>query len=550
MPYLKKLKIKGKEYWYLFHTVREKDKFKKISKYIGKELPKNIEQIKADFLNQIKHPKKADKTSILIESLTPLERKVLPILKQHKEVDKIVQKTKLKQVEVMRALQWLQNKNILNIKTSLKEITTLDKNGISVLKKGLPEKRFLKLLPKPIEQLKQELTKDEFNVSIGTLKQKQAIKLGKQITITNKGKQILKQETPEEKLLKTLPLETIKDKQLLNQLLKRNLVKTELKKIRTIQLTKLGQELTSKKLKTNLIETLTPEILAKTKWKNKTFRRYDIQSIVQEIYSGKKQHYRRFLDQVRNKFISLGFKEMDGPLVESDFWDMDALFMPQFHSARDIHQAYYIKEPEYSELDKKIVEKVKQAHENGFNTGSKGWQYKFDVKRTHRNLLRTQGTACSARMLASKNLKIPGKYFGITRCFRYDMIDATHLPDFNQIEGIVIEKNLNIKHLFGLLKMFAKEFAETDEIKIVPGYFPFTSPSAELFAKHPKLGWIELGGAGIFRPELVKPLLGKEISVLAWGLGIDRLGMFKLGIKDIRKLFSHDLKFLRSAKII
>ena len=98
--------------------------------------------------------------------------------------------------------------------------------------------------------------------------------------------------------------------------------------------------------------------------------------------------------------------------------------------------------------------------------------------------------------------------------------------------------------------MFAKEFAETDEIKIVPGYFPFTSPSAELFAKHPKLGWIELGGAGIFRPELVKPLLGKEISVLAWGLGIDRLGMFKLGIKDIRKLFSHDLKFLRSAKII
>ena len=98
--------------------------------------------------------------------------------------------------------------------------------------------------------------------------------------------------------------------------------------------------------------------------------------------------------------------------------------------------------------------------------------------------------------------------------------------------------------------MFAKEFAETDQIKIVPSYFPFTEPSAELFAKHPQLGWIELGGAGIFRPEVVVPLVGKNISVLAWGLGIDRLGMFKLGIKDIRDLFSHDISFLRNSKVI
>jgi phenylalanyl-tRNA synthetase alpha chain len=229
---------------------------------------------------------------------------------------------------------------------------------------------------------------------------------------------------------------------------------------------------------------------------------------------------------------------------------MDALFMPQFHSARDIHQAYYIKDPAYCKLDEKIVEKVKKAHENGFETGSKGWQYKFDGKRTHRNLLRTQGTACSARMLASQNLKIPGKYFGITRCFRYDVIDATHNCDFYQTEGIVVEQGLNLKHLFGLLKMFAKEFAETDEVKLVPAYFPFTEPSVELFAKHPKLGWIELGGAGIFRPELVKPLTGKEVPVIAWGLGIDRIAMFKLGIKDIRQLFSHDLKFLRTTKLV
>jgi phenylalanyl-tRNA synthetase alpha chain len=246
----------------------------------------------------------------------------------------------------------------------------------------------------------------------------------------------------------------------------------------------------------------------------------------------------------------MGFTEMTGPIVESEFWNMDALFMPQFHSARDIHDVYYTKEPVYGDIDENLMKKVKAAHENGFGTGSKGWQYSFDAKKTRKLVLRSQGTACSARTLASKDLKIPGKYFGLTRCFRKDVIDATHSVDFYQTEGIIVEEGLNIRHLFGLLKMFAKEFANAQEVKIVPGYFPFTEPSCELFAKHPELGWVELGGAGIFRPEVVKPLLGKEVSVLAWGIGIDRIAMFKLGIKDIRQLFSHDLEFLKNAKTV
>ena len=283
-------------------------------------------------------------------------------------------------------------------------------------------------------------------------------------------------------------------------------------------------------------------------WKKKKFRSFDVQVNVPTINAGKKQHYRRFLDDLRIKFLSLGFNEMDGPLVESDFWDMDALYMPQFHSARDIHQAYYIKDPEFANLNDKLVKNVKEAHENGFNTGSKGWGYKFDIERTKRQLLRTQTTACSARKLASKDLKIPSKYFAIARCFRYDVIDATHLPDFNQVEGIIVEEGLNIRHLFGLLQMFAKEFAETTEIKLVPAYFPFTEPSVELFAKHPELGWIELGGAGIFRPELTSAL-GVNVPVIAWGLGIGRIAMFKLGLKDIRNLYSHDLEVLRKSKV-
>ncbi|MEK6854485.1 MAG: phenylalanine--tRNA ligase subunit alpha, partial [Nanoarchaeota archaeon] len=233
------------------------------------------------------------------------------------------------------------------------------------------------------------------------------------------------------------------------------------------------------------------------------------------------------------------------------FWNMDALFMPQFHSARDKHDVYYIKEPKYArDLPKELVKRVKAAHEKGFGTGGKGWRYEFSEEKTARLIMRSQTTACSARKLASADLKNPGKYFAIGRCFRCDVIDAKHLADFNQVEGIVVEEGINLRHLIGLLKLFAKEFCNTDKVKVVPSYFPFTEPSAALYAKHPSLGWIELGGAGIFRPEMVKPLVGRHAPVIAWGIGIDRIAMFRLGLDDIRELFSHDLGFLRTARVV
>lgn len=500
----------------------------------------------------------------LAESLNPSERKVLKVLDKITFFNDILDVTKLKDVEVMRALQWLQNKNVVKIKEERKEFVYLDENGKKYLKDGLPERIFLSAIEKPAPiqdiQRKTGLSNEEMMISLGALKSKAAIEVSKEkdviVSITEHGKHLLKHEFPEENFLKeNFPKELIllKDEErlILENLKKRKkIVKIDQSKVISVDLTDTGKKLLKEKLDDDLIEKVSPQLIKSGSWKGKKFRRYDVKINVPSIFAGRKQHYRRFLDDIRQRFIGLGFKEMAGPIVETDFWDMDALFMPQFHAARDIHQAYYVKEPKYGKLDESVVKKVKGAHENGFGTGSKGWRYDFDVKRTHRHMLRTQGTACSSRMLASKELQIPGKYFSIARCFRYDVVDATHLPDFFQTEGIVIEENLNFGHLKGLLKMFAEEFAETDQIKITPGYFPFTEPSAELHAKHPDLGWIELGGSGILRPEVVKPLVGKEIPVLAWGIGIDRIAMFKLGINDIRQLFSHDLGFLRNAKVV
>lgn len=498
-------------------------------------------------------------TKNIAEMLHPLERSVIKVLHENIELKEIMSKSGLQEIEAMRALQWLENKGVIKIRSEAKETIRLDSNGINYLKKKLPERRFLDALNKELtlKEVKEKarLDNEELQVSLGILKRKAAIDiLNGKIKLTENGKKLTKKEFLEEAFIKKLPLHanklTDEEKYAYNELKKRKeIIKTDAEKLKFVCLTELYNRLLKEKIDENVIGTLTPDMIKSGKWKGRKFRAYDIKINVPKIYGGRKQEYRKFLDEVRKKFQALGFEEMTGPIVESEFWDMDALYMPQSHSARDIHDAYYIKDPKHANLDMNIVNRVKRAHEDGV-AGSKGWGYKFDLEKTKKLILRTQGTACSARTLASKDLKVPGKYFAITRCFRPDVIDATHNADFYQTEGIIVGENLNLRHLFGLLEMFAREFGGAKEIKIVPGYFPFTEPSCELYAKHPQLGWIELGGAGIFRPELVNMLTGKKLSVLAWGLGIDRLGMFKLGIKDIRQLFSHDIGTLRSIKSV
>jgi phenylalanyl-tRNA synthetase alpha chain len=288
---------------------------------------------------------------------------------------------------------------------------------------------------------------------------------------------------------------------------------------------------------------LTPAILESGSWKTSSFRPYNIGVAPARTIPGRKNPYVEFLESVKDKLVSLGFEEFDGNMVETEFWNSDALFMPQFHSARDIHDVYYIDEPRKAKfIEEPHLSNVAAAHENGGDTGSRGWSYHFDREFTKRLILRSQGTVLSARQLPKA--RIPGKYFGIVRCFRYDKVDATHLSDFYQTEGIVLGDEVNLRTLLGFLEMFAVEVAGAKEVKYVPGYFPFTEPSVEVHIKHPVLGWFELGGSGIFRPEVTKSL-GIDVPVLAWGIGIDRMALMALGLNDLRELFSPDLEAVR-----
>ncbi|MBR7063873.1 MAG: phenylalanine--tRNA ligase subunit alpha [Treponema sp.] len=296
----------------------------------------------------------------------------------------------------------------------------------------------------------------------------------------------------------------------------------------------------------NELGEVTSQLLSSGEWKTGTFRPYNITVPPARIIPGRINPYVQFLESVKDKLCSLGFEEFDGPLVETEFWNGDALFMPQFHAARDIHDVYRIKNPTHAKsIEEPYLSNVKEAHETGGASGSRGWNYTFDTDFTKRLILRSQGTVLSAHQL--HKAKVPGKYFGIARCFRYDKVDATHLSDFYQTEGIVLGKDVNLKTLLGFLKMFATEIAGATEVKYVPGYFPFTEPSIEVHIKHPVLGWFELGGSGIFRPEVTKAM-GVDVPVLAWGIGIDRMALMALGLNDLRELFSEDIEQVRLRK--
>jgi len=316
----------------------------------------------------------------------------------------------------------------------------------------------------------------------------------------------------------------------------------------TLDVTDEGRSVYRASANVRSIGALTPEVLRSGEWRDARFRRYRVDIPPSRIHTGALHPYRQFLDRVRSKFVALGFTEMRGSLAESEFWNNDALFMPQFHPARDIHDVYYLEDGCGVEPpDGEAFRRVAATHEDGGETGGRGWGYAFSRDQALRAVMRSQGTALSARTLAA-DPEVPGKYFGMARCFRYDQVDATHLPDFFQIEGIVLGRGIGLTHLMGLLRLFAVEIAGAEDFKFLPAYFPFTEPSVEMHLRHPRLGWVEGGGAGLFRPEVCRPL-GVDVPVIAWGLGLDRLAMLALGLDDIRNLVTPELSKLRGMTV-
>tara|TARA_Y100000034_G_C6909945_1_gene423961 strand:- start:4676 stop:6208 length:1533 start_codon:yes stop_codon:yes gene_type:complete len=502
----------------------------------------------------------------LVRTLSPLERRILPFLKDFSNYDDIIEASGMKDVEVMRALQWLSNKKILKIDEQVKELVDLDKNGVLYFKQGLPEKRFLLAIKDGhLSTLglmkKAELSKEEFNVCIGLLRKKVAIDIQKSdkalmIKILDNGKKIIQKQSLEEQFLNNkfpIEIKSLKpeEKFAFTELKKRkNIIKTETKKIKTIHLTDTGKKLSKLRLNKDVIERLTTEVIKTGSWKKKEFREYDVEINVPKIDGGKRHFVKQSIEYAKGIWKDLGFKEMDGPLLNTSFWNFDALFTAQDHPVRDLQDTFYIKDPKKGSLpSKKLVADVKKVHEKG-TKGSTGWKYKWDPEEAKKNVMRTHTTVLSSKTIANlKKEDLPAKFFAIGRCFRNEAVDWCHLFEFNQTEGIVIDPNANFRNLLGYLKQFFKKMGYP-KARFRPAHFPYTEPSVEVDVYHPvHKKWIELGGAGMFRPEVVEPLLGFPCPVLAWGPGFDRIMMEFYKLKDLRDLYKNDLKQLRNMKM-
>lgn len=494
----------------------------------------------------------------LLESFHPLERKVWPFLKENITAKELGKLSKLKDVEVVRALQWLEAKGILKINTQGREIVSLASLGEEYSSKGLPEKRFLENLKGITPSSKIPLSHQELGVCIGLLKKNNAIKLvpGKELSfeITGQGKEMLEGKWQFESLAKKLPaplgLLSREEKELFMQLKSRGIVASNLEKGISVSLTDLGKSLQDVKFSSkDIIDALTPKILAEGSWKGKDFRRYDINAIVPSVYPGKRHFVSQSLRYIKKIWLELGFTEMSGTMVNTAFWDLDSLFVPQDHPARAMQDTFYLKEPKFGKLPAALSKKVKAVHENGADTGSTGWQEPWSEDIAKRLLLRTHTTVLSAQAIAKlKQSDLPVKLFAVGKVYRNEAMDWKHLFEFEQVEGIVVDPNANFKHLKGYLTEFYQKMGFT-KIRIRPSHFPYTEPSVEVDVYNPiKKQWVELGGAGIFRPEVSKTLLGFEVPILAWGQGMARIISEYYNIKDIRDMNCNDLRQIRNMK--
>jgi phenylalanyl-tRNA synthetase alpha chain len=485
-------------------------------------------------------------------------------------VDDLITECGMPDSAVMRNALTLQEKNFISIHAKIQNITKLTLEGEKYAKDGLPERNLILATARLggtadlKEASEKAALKQQFvQIALGWVIRKKWGTFTPQNNTLHISEELIHQtvipEGCDETLLKYLlnkKQESVEDlspelKQATDQLKKRKLLTVEPKTTRTLKITFEGKKAACEaKISQQEVTQLTPELIITGKWKTIKLQKYNIEAPVAKTFSGKKHPYLQFLDEVRSKLVQLGFQEMAGTAVESAFFNFDALYVPQDHPAREPSDIYYVKDPKCGELanHRQALDHVKETHENGWKTNSTGWGYNYSIESAQRLLLRGHGTCLSARTLEAKKFEVPSKHFSIARVYRPEITDKTHLSEFNQVEGIVIDRNLNLKDLLGVLGKFAIEIAGADKIRFKPDYFPFTEPSVELSAYKEGYGWVEFGGSGIFRPEVTLPLGVKE-PVIAWGLGVDRLFMMRAGIEDIRMIFSQDLSWLRRKQV-
>jgi phenylalanyl-tRNA synthetase alpha chain len=510
-----------------------------------------------------------------LTTLRENEQKTLFTLKKlggKGNTNQIIQQSGLAHAAVMRAALTLSEKKLVQVDEKPQTTIALNEEGKYHAERKLPERRLFNALielgkPTPIEKVvaKAELENAFISIGLGWLRRNNwATITGKEKLLTlnerfqRKGKVIgeLDKQLYEE-LLQELGEKgevSIDDrdrskKEAVELLKGRKLIEINEKTERELALSDAGWQMVKKGIQiVEEVSQLTPELIITGKWKTVKLRKFDVTAPGPTVYPGKLHPLRQIIQRAREIFLEMGFTEIRGPLVETAFWNFDALFQPQDHPAREMADTFYLSSPRSGGLPAKgIVEKVAKTHENGWVTGSRGWGYKWSADEARRLVLRTHTTSETIKYL-SEHKTPPVKVFSVDRVYRNEKVDYKHLAEFHHIEGIVMDKNVTLRDLMGTLKEFYKKFGLT-KVQFWPSYFPYTEPSAQATVYVPKLkAWMELCGMGLFRPEVLAPM-GIKYPVLAWGGGLERLALIELGVGDVRLPYRNNLGWIRRTPI-
>ncbi len=500
-----------------------------------------------------------------INELHIYEKQLLKELESNPEAtpEEIAENTGMDIKSVMSAAGSLASKGIIEVDKDVEEVISLTDAGADYADEGLPERKILKVLADKkqinMKDLANEagLDKKETNIAIGWLVRKNWAKIDKGVvSITELGSEYKDKLGDDEELLNTLLNKTYSiidklDDSLLNGFKKlsdrKNILNIKKNTSHSFKILDKGKKILNEGFTVQKQATqLTHQQLKEETWKDLQYRPYDINAEAPKVFAGKKHPLRIIIDEIREIFLNMGFSEDNGDILESAFWNFDSLFQPQDHAAREMQDTFYVKNPLTCDLpDGDIVSLTAETHENGGGTGSTGWLYNWDEDIARQSVLRTHTTGISTKHLF--NNEPPIKMFSVGRVFRRETFDYKHLPEFHQVEGLVCGEKISYQNLLGTLKEFYKKLGF--EVRFRPAYFPYTylSTECEVYLEE-KESWIELGGSGMFRPEVLKPL-GINQPALAFGLGIERLAMIRYDVSDIRMLYKSDIKWLRELPV-
>ena len=499
--------------------------------------------------------------------LTEVELAILEALRTRSlELGALVRETDLNDSQIMAAATELQRRALLSIHESEREEIIIEEGAEELISQGLPERRAAAALEgvggeMPLEEL--VAWAGENRVAIhevmrwgqtrgwfkkvpleGGAPDKKLFKMvltdaGRNaLDVAQDDERALQQASGGRMFLEQLPAAYFDLKNVRKLLANREGVARIKKRTqRTLEITAAGTRLLDSGIKARVERNaLTSEDIQTGRWREVSLRKYDIALPAREVFPAKTHPLRKIMEETRRTFLEMGFTETVSPMVESAFWNFDALYQPQDHPARDMQDTFYMAEPERLSLpEDEIVERVRRTHEDGWETGSQGWGYRWDPEQARRVVLRTHTTASTIRALA-RHPEPPLKTFSVGWTFRNETISYKHLPVFHQVDGIVIDREANLSTLLGTLGEFYRKMG-FGKVKFKPAFYPYTEPSCDVVVyMESRKKWIEMGGSGIFRPEVTAPL-GCRYPVLAWGLGIERLAMLRLGVNDIRELY-------------